>query len=234
VNLRASVCAAILGVAALAASPAWADFVIYGGSSYSSVSELDDICAGSTCNGQTNWGGTVNGFSANMFITGVDLVGPNELMDLENFEIDNKSGANSLTLEVTETNLTSLNSVEEMLSTFSGNIKNTLDVTTTFYVNLDNAGYDTHGTSIDIGSITCDSGKCSVWGTNTEANVSGFTGKFSLTEEIDITNAGKNAQLSSDDNVSIPEPASLGLLGMGLLAFGAMRWRSKSSKARLA
>jgi len=52
--------------------------------------------------------------------------------------------------------------------------------------------------------------------------------KQSLTEKILITATGAGAKLSADDSVNVPEPASLALLGVGILGLGFVAGRKRS------
>jgi hypothetical protein len=157
----------------------------------------------------------INGFNVNTIqMNGATLFGTSgELVDNSSVNIST-NGVGSLTLLLTETNL-SLGSGANFSGLFSATISNAT-VTRAFYVDPLN------GTALTnlLGSTTGANGSFT-------KNVS-LSGPFSLTEKITIAATGAGAKLSADDSVSAPEPASLALLGAGVLGLGFVAGRKRN------
>jgi hypothetical protein len=160
--------------------------------------------------------GPINGFDVNSItMVGVNTFGGSgELVDNSSLNVST-NGTGSLTILLTETNL-SLGTAASFTSLFSALISNAT-VTRSFYVD-----------PLNNGALTTLLGSTTGTGGSFTKNVS-LSGPFSLTEQILITAKGAGAKLSSDDSVSAPEPASLALLGAGVLGLGFIARRKRSS-----
>ena len=178
------------------------------------ISANGTTVATDTTNTFASYTGSIGGFNLNsLSASGVaGFGGSGELLDIGSLNIST-AGTGNLELVFTETNLTSDAAAQAFQSDFSGLIKNAA-VTRSFFFDAANTGAQ----ASLLGSVT---------GANGTFLTGPFTlsGPFSLTEVIDVTALAAGAKLSSDDSVSVPEPAALSLLGLGLtaLAFGRRR-----------
>lgn len=137
------------------------------------------------------------------------------------------SAATSLTVELTETGLTSLTSPYNFSESFATILNNGApSVSIKNYISSSDNAYATDQL---IGSYnTTAAGSSSL---NTTSGAQTFTTPFSETEVITFGFNGNGETAFADDSITpSPEPMSLGLLGGGLAALGIMRFR-KSRKA---
>jgi hypothetical protein len=155
--------------------------------------------------------GVVGGWNINqIFMVGVNSFGGNgTLVDNSSLNVSTSGLGAPLTILLTESGLTA-SSLATFISTFTGHITNA-SATRSFYVD-----------PTDNGLLTSLLGSTSL-GNATFSQTLPLSGTFSLTEQIVLTANGAGAFLSSDDNVSVPEPVSLGLLGSALFGLGTLR-----------
>ncbi|HEX3665464.1 MAG TPA: PEP-CTERM sorting domain-containing protein [Rhizomicrobium sp.] len=213
-NLRTTLIAAGLALAALAAtSPARANLII--------------SCSGSGCSGNlaTSTTNTVVTACAPACTFGDFTIGPlsmlgyqdaaGKLADTENLDVS-ASGTGSISIDFTETNLNA-GTAAAFIMDFTGNLSGSLTATRQWYLDTSNTG--------GLGQLlgTCSSGTCSTMASALKA----LSGPFSLTEVVTL-NASGSGFLSSDDDIYVPEPATLSIFGLGLLALGAFQYRRKT------
>lgn len=190
---------------ALGAQAARADLIIFANGGQ---------VADDATNTVASFSGAVGGFNINVVsAAGVNAFGGSgELLDVGSLDIST-SGSGTITLKIEETNLTGAGAAQAFQLAFSGLVNNAL-VSRSLYFDAANSGAE----SSLLGSVKGASGSF-------VAGPFALSGPYSLTEEITLTATGSGAKLSSDDSVSVPEPAVLSLLGAGLSVLGLARRR---------
>jgi hypothetical protein len=160
-----------------------------------------------------------SGAIGNWNINHIQMIGVNSfggngtLADNSSLNVSTNGQGGALTILLTETGLTA-DAPATFLSTFTGQLTNA-SATRSFYIDPTNNGLMT----TLLGSTSL--------GNETFAQVLDLPGTFSLTEQIVLTANGAGAYLSSDDSVRVPEPASLGILGIAALGLRTMSRRRR-------
>lgn len=203
---KSALASAVACTMALASQVAHADLIIMANGSQ--VGPTD------TTNNSTSYTGTIGGFNVNVLsATGAAAFGPSgDLLDVGSLDVST-AGTGTLKLMFIETNLSSAPGSAAFQIDYSGLIKGAT-VTRSWFVDAGNGG--TEATML---------GSASGQGGSFVASPVSLSGSFSLTEEIDITATAQGAKLSSDDTISVPEPAMLSLMGLGLSALAFARRR---------
>lgn len=133
------------------------------------------------------------------------------VLDLTSLDLTTGTAGGALTVSLTETGFATTIAAEEFLSSITGNYLNSSAVMSTYF-DATNAPFGT-GALLSSGLANNQSALVSV---------PPISGPYSLTEILTVT-AGPNSLTSIDAAiVDAPEPASLPLLGAGLLALVGM------------
>ncbi len=222
-SFRKSAIIGLLGLAAFATVPAKADLII----SCTGQTGCGTL-ATDTSNTFASFSGTLGFFTINQLnAIGVNGTGGNPLLGISAIDVANTGahGPQTLTINITETNLSSLGTLANFLMNWgSSQVNATVD--RAFYVDATNSGL--HGAAQFLDDFAT-SGSNFAQSKNSSV-LKSLSGQFSVTEIITITINGLG-NLQAGDQISalaVPEPMSLSLLGMGLLALGGMGWRRKS------
>ena len=152
-------------------------------------------------------------FSTNV-VLGSSTMTPDSL-HLTNFVI-NSNSAGTITLELTETGFTAISAMTDFLAKFGGTVNGVGSVQ--FFA-------DDTNTAFGQGALIASSAGLSGAFSDTIFNTVALTANdlYSLTIVTTITHNSANQISSFDSDLQIPEPTSLALIGLGLLAFGFKR-----------
>jgi len=169
-------------------------------------------------------------FSVTVTATGVPIV-PDPTLGMVSLNVRSATtGTHTLTIMATQTNLSGAGSIG-LASTFTYNgLLNPLNVTTAIGTNYVDAGNSAFATTTLIGTTPNDGGLATAsHGPIDFASVPAPL--FSETEVYTFTTTGPAMMQSSTQSVGrpdpVPEPMSLGLLGVGLFGLGLVAKRAR-------
>jgi hypothetical protein len=142
------------------------------------------------------------------------------VLDLTTLDLTTGTAGGALTVSLSETGFTGKTAATLFLSSITGIYNNSSAVMSTYFDTTDTP-FGT-GTLLSSGLVNNQSAAVSV---------PSISGPYSLTEILTIT-AGSNSLTSIDAAiVDAPEPPALSLIGLALLALGAVGWRSRAAGA---
>jgi hypothetical protein len=139
----------------------------------------------------------------------------------------------TITIWLSETGLTSPTGAQAFLSTLDYNMnKGTIIMSGATYYDNSDAIFGQANLLGTFGPITATAGSPTENGSPESLNSGTPEGTYSITEEITLDAPNTNLDWANNSGISIdavqvPEPASLSLLGGGLVAFGAWRRRNR-------
>jgi hypothetical protein len=173
--------------------------------------------------GIASYNGAIGNFTTSISIgAGFPAVGSlaAPVLDLTTLDLTTGTAGGALTVSLSETGFTGKTAATLFLSSITGIYNNSSAVMSTYFDTTDTP-FGT-GTLLSSGLVNNQSAAVSV---------PSISGPYSLTEILTIT-AGSNSLTSIDAAiVDAPEPPALSLIGLALLALGAVGWRSRAAGA---
>jgi hypothetical protein len=145
-----------------------------------------------------------------------------ELMDLNSITVSTNGSATPLTLTLTLTGLTTPLGNLPLFNSIGGTSSGNVGITINGWLSQTNTAFCTSGacgTNFFTQSFNLTGTGTPFSGTKGGFATSG-SGPYSLTLQITVDGHGSPATVSFDDELFVPEPATLSVLGAGLLALG--------------
>jgi hypothetical protein len=150
--------------------------------------------------------------------TGSPVFSLPDLMDLNDISVTGGNGNKALTLILTQTFLTAPLTNADVLNTLGGT--SSIGGTTVSVQSWFSASNKAFCTDTTCGAKVTDQSFSGKAFSGMTSGIASATGPYSITMVITIDSQGNADTTSFDSMLQIPEPATLSVLGAGLLAFG--------------
>ncbi len=207
------------GIAMAAAAPANATITIY--YSTDGGTTINQLATDAATPGSAGFVGTVGNYFFNVGGTGAPITSPYDLLTQSINIQSNAARANTLSVYVMDSNLSTING-GTLMSSFTSNVlsSGTTATISSFY----NTANTLNGTLLKSAAFTS-------IGTSTGLNTFSATGPFSLTVRYDIAFQPGGTFNGTGNLTAVPETATWGMMILGFGLMGGVMRRRKTTVA---